>query len=220
MEGVAVSVEEDTAYPFSDKITFVMTVGNPVRFPLTIRVPEWAGSVRLTAPGAEVVAGDGIRTVTKTWQTGDRVTVEFENPITARDLPNGEVSINRGPLLFVRSWPSKLVPLTTQEFLVPGFSEYNVLPVTAYDATGLFVDREAKDCGFALHRNPKGSEADPWSNPPIELTGEMRIAKRNKDFHADVTLVPMGTTLLRFAGFQVWPFDDRYFESRADKPSH
>jgi len=211
IQGVPVTIEEKTSYPFSDTITFEFTTKKPVKFPLTIRVPEWAGKTTIMATGAEVTEGEGIRTVTKTWQTGDTVRVDFENPIKGRELVNGEMGISRGPLLFVRSWPSKLVPLDTQKFSVPGFLEYNVVPNIAYNTTGLFVDPAKKDFGFSLRRNPKGREENPWAQSPVELVGEMRTATRGDDYRKTVTLVPMGATLLRFAGFKVWPFDEEYF---------
>lgn len=211
VKGVQVTIDEKTSYPFSDTITFTVSTKTPVDFPLVIRIPEWAGNVQITAPGAKIATGDGLRTLTKTWQTGDRVTVDFENPIVLGNLADGEVSINRGPLLYVESWPSKLVPLTTQKFNVPGFEEYNVVPNIAYDTSGLFVDAAAKDFGFTLKHNPKGNETTPWAKSPIELYGNMHTASRAEDFHKPVTLVPMGTTLLRFAGFPIWPFDEEYF---------
>jgi len=217
--GVPVTIEEKTSYPFSDTITFQFTTKKPVKFPLTIRVPEWAGKATITAPGAEVTEGGGIRTVTKTWQTGDTVRVDFENPIRGENLVNGEMAISRGPLLFVRSWPSKMVQLDTQKFSVPGFFEYNVVPNIAYKTTGLFVDSSAKDFGFSLRRNPKGNEENPWALSPVELVGEMRTADRRDDCRQTVTLVPMGATLLRFAGFKVWPFDEAYFKPHGSKES-
>lgn len=49
LNGVPVTVEEDTSYPFSDTIPFTVSAKTPVGFPLTIRIPEWAGTVRITA---------------------------------------------------------------------------------------------------------------------------------------------------------------------------
>jgi len=214
VRGVRVTIDEATAYPFSDTITFTVTAESPVNFPLTIRVPEWANEARLTALGAEITAGDGIRTITKTWQTGDTVTVEFETPIRIQEQTNGEISVFRGPLLFVYSWPSKLVPLQSQKFNVPGFAEYNVVPITAYSTSGLYADVGEKDLGLVVRRNPKGSELTPWASPPLTLTGDFHTYHRDDGYRKRVTLVPMGATLLRFASFQIWPFDGQYFEAR------
>ncbi|MFA6174484.1 MAG: hypothetical protein WC701_12510, partial [Kiritimatiellales bacterium] len=202
-----------------DTITFTVSAKTPVSFPLTIRIPEWAGNVRITAPGAEVTSGENTRTVTKIWQTGDKVAVDFENPIIANKLVNGELSINRGPLLYVYSWPSKLVPLNVQEFSVPGFEEYNVVPRTAYDTSGLYIDCAEKDFGFALQQNPEGNNLTPWAKSPIELEGTLRTYERSDKYRTKATLVPMGTTLLRFASFRIWPFDEPYFETHNIAPA-
>lgn len=216
LKEVPVTIDENTSYPFSDTITFIISPSKPVSFPLSIRVPGWAGTVRVNAPGATVVAGDGLRTITKTWQAGDKVTVDFENPIITKGQPNGEVSIYRGPLLYVYSWPSKLVTLHSQEFNVPGFEEYNVVPITAYDTSGLYADCAEKDSGFSVRLNPNGSDLTPWSKPPISLVGTMRTYGRDNNYRKATTLVPMGSTLLRFASFQIWPFDEQYFESHPE----
>lgn len=214
LRGAKVAIDEATAYPFSDTITFTVTTDSPVNFPLTVRVPSWAGEVTMTAPGAEITAGEGIRTITKTWQTGDKITVDFENPIRAEQLVNGEISINRGPLLFVQSWPSKLVPLDSQKFNVPGFAEYDVIPVTAYNTSGLYADLAEKAMGLTVRRGKCGDELTPWANPPLTLTGDFRTYQRDEGYRKKVTLVPLGSALLRFASFRVWPFDAQYFETR------
>jgi hypothetical protein len=212
LKGVAVTIVENTSYPFSDSITFTVSPAKPVNFPLSVRVPGWSSGVRVTAPGAVVASGDGVRTITKTWQTGDQVTVSFQNPITTNGLPTGDVCINRGPLLYVQPWPSKLVELHSQTFNVPGFTEYNVVPNTPYNTSGLYVDCARKDFGFSLKHNPDGSDLTPWAKPPIALVGIMRTYNRNGNFRKETTLVPIGSTLLRFASFQVWPFDEAYFQ--------
>ncbi|MCX6895953.1 MAG: glycoside hydrolase family 127 protein, partial [Verrucomicrobia bacterium] len=213
IKGVPITIEERTTYPFSDIITLTVTAASPVNFPITIRVPGWSSRANISAPGATITDGDGVRTVTKTWQTGDKITVAFDNPIIAAAQPAGDACVFRGPLLYVQSWPGKLVPLTVQEFSVPGFQEYNVIPNTAYNISGLYLDTAKKDCGFALKRDPKGNELNPWAEPPLTLVGEMHTYNRNEDFHKETKLVPMGSTLLRFASFRVWPFDDDYFKN-------
>jgi len=216
INGTPVTIDEETSYPFSDTVTFTVSAKTPVSFPLTIRIPEWAGDVRITASGAEVAVGENTRTVTKIWQTGDKVTVDFENPIIAKKLVNGELSINRGPLLYVYSWPAKQVRLDIQEFNVPGFEEYNVVPKTAYDTSGLYIDCAEKNFGFSLQQNPEGNALTPWADPPIELEGTMRTYDRGDKYRAKATLVPMGSTLLRFASFRIWPFDEQYFETHSE----
>jgi len=216
LKNVPVTIDENTSYPFSDNITFTVSPAQPVNFPLTIRIPGWSGNVLVTVAGATVTSGDGIRTITKTWQAGDKVTVSFENPITTNSVPNAEVSINRGPLLYVYSWPSKLVKLDSQKFNVPGFEEYNIVPNVAYNTSGLYVDCAAKDFGFSLKHTVKGDNLFPWASPPLELVGTMRTYNHNEKFRKEVTLVPMGSTLLRFASFPVWPFDEEYFQTHGE----
>src|SRR5439155_11965357 len=40
-DGVAVKIEEETNYPFSDMIKLHITAERPVRFPIYLRIPAW-----------------------------------------------------------------------------------------------------------------------------------------------------------------------------------
>ena len=210
MNGVRVTIEENTSYPFSDSITFAITADKPVGFPITVRIPAWSGAVKVDAPGATIASGNGVRVITKTWQTGDSFKIEFENPIVTTKLADGDLAVYRGALLFVQPWPSKLVQLP-RKFKVPGFFDYDVVPVTHYEISPEFIDCAAKDAGLTLQHPKEGDEADPWAKPPVILEAAFRSASPKENFRHSCRLIPMGASLLRFAGFRVWPFDDAYF---------
>ena len=49
--GVAVTVTEETEYPFRDTIRMTLTPARDVAFPLLLRVPAWAAGAELTVNG-------------------------------------------------------------------------------------------------------------------------------------------------------------------------
>ena len=201
VKGVAVTIEEETSYPFSDAITFRITTAAPVTFPLRLRVPAWAGAVTVEADGASVENAPDLRVVTKPWQTGDTITVTFQNPIIASKCVGGEISLNRGPLLYVLPWPSQKTVLRKSRGGVPEFIEWDVKPLSAKTTSGYYLERTAPEAAFRAQSNRLYDRNFPWAQPSLTLTGSMRTNKNNLNSRKPVTLFPQGSTMLRFASF-------------------
>ncbi|MEI6195684.1 MAG: beta-L-arabinofuranosidase domain-containing protein [Verrucomicrobiota bacterium] len=201
VKGVAVTIEEETSYPFSDAIAFRITAASPVSFPLRLRVPAWAGAVTVVADGATVETVPDLRVLTKTWQTGDTVTVTFQNPITPTKCANGEIALNRGPLLYVLPWPWKKTVLKKSRDGVPEYIEWDVRPLSAKTTSGYYLERTAPEAAFRAQSNRLYDRNFPWAQPSLILTGSMRTDKNNSNSRKPVTLFPLGSTMLRFASF-------------------
>ncbi len=104
-EGAEVEISEDCAYPFEDQIRLSLACERPVAFPLYLRLPGWAGSVRISVNGRPVgreFAGGGYAALRRTWRHGDQVLIEFAAPIEIVAWPTlrGAVSVRRGPLWY------------------------------------------------------------------------------------------------------------------------
>jgi hypothetical protein len=168
--------------------------------------------MRIVAPGAIVETGKHRRTLRKTWRDGDRIEIDFRPEIRSERLPDETIAIYRGALLFVQPWPSRLAPLPRREFRVAGFREYEVKPAwPRYDLPPWFIDPRLKNFGFRVVRPAAGDPLHPWDKPPVILRGEFRSASWKDRHRKSGRLVPVGCTLLRFASFRVWPFDEAYF---------
>ncbi|MBN2037105.1 MAG: glycoside hydrolase family 127 protein, partial [Chitinispirillaceae bacterium] len=86
-----VTINETTEYPFKNIVTFTIgATSAPTAFPLVVRVPLWGKGTSIVAAGA-TIAGSGSPTnldagqwvtISKTWNTGDQVTVTL--PFTIR----------------------------------------------------------------------------------------------------------------------------------------
>ena len=201
INGTPVTVTEETEYPFSDSVTFRITAANPVSFPLHIRIPSWSGAVTVTAPGATVSSTADLRILRKEWQTGDSVTVAFENPVTTSACTNGEITVNRGPLLYAMQWAATTNVLVKPRANTAGVTEWELIPENPQSKSGYFIEQTLSTGGFQSQANDDYDPTNPWAHPRTVLTGELRIVQTDPDSKLPVTLVPMGSSLLRFAAF-------------------
>jgi hypothetical protein len=176
-------------------------VPRPVRFPLHIRIPSWAGRTSIEAAGASVAETTGLRVIEKVWRGGEVVAVRFEHPVVTEKCVNGEFAIYRGPLLYALPWPSTITVLEKSRGGVPSFIEWDVVPVKPAESSGFFIDLSRPGGGFRPVPNPKFDPRLPWSEPRLLLSGTMRARPGASVPGEAVLLRPIGSTLLRFAAF-------------------
>ncbi|HEY0789642.1 MAG TPA: beta-L-arabinofuranosidase domain-containing protein [Chthoniobacterales bacterium] len=90
-----------------DNVIEVQTDG-PIEKSLFFRVPGWASSHRVAVNGAAVSPSveRGYAVLRRTWQTGDRIELQFEMPVTKKfsryevDVNRGRMALKRGPLVY------------------------------------------------------------------------------------------------------------------------
>ncbi|GAP08476.1 uncharacterized protein conserved in bacteria [Anaerolinea thermolimosa] len=107
--GTALTLREETQYPWDGKVTLQMELERPATFTLHLRVPEWCPGYRLSVNGKalQVQPGpDGYLAVRREWQSGDTVVYEMDMPVqliwsnpAVRQL-EGRVAIQRGPVVY------------------------------------------------------------------------------------------------------------------------
>lgn len=97
-----------TRYPWAGTVEIQMTDSASTPWELSLRVPAWAGELRLNVSGEDVtpdVVGGYVR-IERAWAGGDKVVLDLEMParITAADprvdAIRGCVAIERGPLVY------------------------------------------------------------------------------------------------------------------------
>jgi hypothetical protein len=187
---VGITVLEETDYPFSDSIDFVVSPERAVEFSLVLRRPVWAGDMDVAAPGADAVCADGWYHIRKTWQAGDRVRVTFAWKVRSEPYANGEVAVLRGPLQYAVPVDHRLDIIRNYE--VEGFHDYDVHPVNLAQGYRIPVlDAQAPELGLTFEARAGGDRGLPWD--------EARLLLRN----GEATLAPLGCTLLRRAAFPV-----------------
>ncbi len=92
-DGVPVSIEQRTEYPFADTIDLTIRPDRATRFPLYLRVPQWCDKPVIKLNGKTVQSAidpRGFVKLLRDWSPGDRVTLKL--PMTVRLLRGRETS--------------------------------------------------------------------------------------------------------------------------------
>lgn len=210
-DGAAITITEQTAYPFGDTITFRLSTPRPLAFPFTVRIPGWCGDPALTVNGTawSVQGGPRFATVDRTWANGDTVVLRLPMTPRTRTWPKNAVSVEYGALTF----SLRIDELWHRFGGSADWPEYEVRPGSAWNV-GLVPDqRPAVSTG--------GDVDDPFTpaTAPVQLTVRVRDIP---DWSADtenvvatlsdgpvattaperqVALVPMGAARLRITAF-------------------
>ncbi|MCQ2742047.1 MAG: glycoside hydrolase family 127 protein [Bacilli bacterium] len=76
--------------------------GNGSKWPLSLRVPEWADAVKVSINDieTEVDANKGYMTIDKEWSK-DKIVIEFKMPAKSHCL-NGKIAFTKGPIVLAR----------------------------------------------------------------------------------------------------------------------
>lgn len=103
---IPITVRQVTDYPNSGRVRLQLDPERPVTFTLQLRIPAWAKGSSLAVNGipvARVAPGGTFHGLTRRWQAGDRVDLEFPMAwrlVKGRQRQAGRVAVMRGPLLF------------------------------------------------------------------------------------------------------------------------
>jgi DUF1680 family protein len=192
INGVNVRIESETSYPFEDEVRMLITPEKPLACSIRLRVPGWAGTMKVVAPGASVAETAGWRVVTKEWNAGDRITLSFQPEIERKTMANGESYLQRGPLVYALPLPGERKQI--KSYPVAGFGDFELTPPAGAQWNYAL---EGQGGAFALTR--VAAQGNPWISSPVRLKGNLINSKSGQS--VAVELVPMGASLLRRVAF-------------------
>ncbi|GGN30330.1 hypothetical protein GCM10011609_88070 [Lentzea pudingi] len=212
--GVAITINEDTTYPFGETITFRVQPAQSVEFPLILRVPRWCQQASATVNGQAVTisATGGFTMIRRRWAPGDVLVLSL--PMTASlktwTVNHSAVSVEQGPLTYS-------LRIDERWNRYAGTADWPELEVTAGSSWNV-----ALDAGTPLTVSRSGGDLnDPFSttNAPVRITARVRDLP---DWTADseqvigtlndspvwtaapsrqATLIPAGAARLRITAF-------------------
>jgi hypothetical protein len=220
--GVEARIEESTAYPFGEKVELALTVPQPVRFPLYLRVPGWCRRPAAKLNGRDL-PGQGkpgaYLVIDRLWSSGDRVELSLPMPPTVRtwEKNSNAVSVNLGPVTFSLKIGEKHVRSGGTD----AWPAWEIVPTTPWNY-GLLLDGNDPAASFEVVRRPAAS-SQPFQHEgvPIELRARARRIPTWTEDHRGlvaplqpspvksdepvetVTLIPMGAARLRISAFPV-----------------
>jgi hypothetical protein len=223
VDGQRVAIDQDTRYPFDDIATFELTVDQPVKFPLYLRVPGWCDTPRLELNGEGVPVEARPRqfiVIDRTWNNGDKVslTLPMRLKVHTWEKNHDSVSVQRGPLTF----SLKIEERYSRSGGTDQWPAHEIFPTSPWNY-GLLVNPQSPDTSFAVELRDWPPDNMPWraSNVPVTLVAQgKRIPAWKLDQYGlvaplqdspvkseqpveNITLIPMGAARLRISAFPV-----------------
>lgn len=228
--GAEVSVREETNYPFSDTIKFIVNTGKnakPVSFPLHLRIPGWCkkASIKINGQTWQEPGGNPIVKINREWTTGDLVELVLPMTVFKNTWYENSVSVERGPIVYALKIAGEEKKIRNDKDPVDyGETYYEVYPATPWNY-GLIetnIDKLEESCKIET----KGPVAKyPWNieNAPVliktkarripswqlynEMAGPIPYSityqLETAKEEEEIILVPYGCTKLRIAQFPV-----------------
>ncbi len=227
-DGVTVTLQMKTGYPFQERTTIDVSTDRVVRFPLHLRIPGWSQGTELVVAGERIpnVEAGSVHVIDREWKDGDTVDLRFPMPVRSSTWFARSKSIERGPLVYALDvepeWSEVVEP--RPEGVPPtamhrGYREARprsawnyALPGRVANAPETAVRLEVAD---AIPDNPWTRESSPvklrtrgvrlpdWhvyrnSAAPPPLSPVPITDDARMDA---ITLIPYGATILRVAAF-------------------
>lgn len=108
INGMAVTLKQQTRYPWDGQVTLTIEQATAAAYTLRLRIPGWCREHTLQVNGqvVEPAIDKGYACITRTWQSGDTITLELTMPVEvmaanpAVPHDRGLVALQRGPLVY------------------------------------------------------------------------------------------------------------------------
>ena len=186
-DGTEIILNEETHYPFDDKISFTVNAEKSVRFPLYLRIPDWCKGAKIHVNGQEVSVTsqpDAYIKIDRAWQNGDKVTLELPMQIQLKTWNENKnsVSVNYRPLTFslkieevykkIDSRKSAIGDSKWQKDADPEkWPSYEIFSGSDWNY-GLLLDQKNPVQNFKITKKPWPKDDYPFSQAsvPLEIT--------------------------------------------------
>jgi len=183
-EGVAVTLREETNYPFEQEIRFTVSTPKALTFPVYLRIPGWCEQAEVSVNGKAVSSGlaaGGYAKVTGKWKNGDRISLKLPmKPRLKKWTKNkNSVSVDYGPLSFSLkiketfekedSRASAIGDSHWQKDADPAkWPAYNIYPASAWNY-GLVIPQDGDISHWQVRQKPWPKDSMPFTPGAVPL---------------------------------------------------
>jgi len=222
--GVGLTIDEQTQYPFEDQIKFIIQPAKSSEFPIEFRVPIWCKEAIIHVNGKEIKREKGgqIVRIKRTWNKNDQVDLFFPNEITTKNWAKNSRSIEKGALIYalkIKEEVTKQIHPQEGEYLeIMPKSDWNFgllkttianpIPNTSFHSVPFPKDFKWNSMSSPFEITTLGKKIPDWKTqdgvahqPITTRTGvyEGTVNKESETIH----LIPFGFTRLRVVAFPV-----------------
>ena len=222
--GVELTIDEQTQYPFEDQIKFIVQPSKPSDFPIEFRIPIWCKEAIIHVNGKEIKREKGgqIVRIKRTWNKNDQVDLFFPNEITTKNWAKNSRSIEKGALIYalkIKEEVTKQIHPQEGEYLeIMPKSDWNFgllkttianpIPNTSFHSVPFPKDFKWNSMSSPFEITTLGKKIPGWKTqdgvahqPITTRTGvyEGSVNKESETIH----LIPFGFTRLRVVAFPV-----------------
>ena len=214
-DGVDVTIDQETEYPFDDKIVLTISSAKSVAFPLRLRIPAWCQQATVDINGQRQgqSAGNRYHAIDRLWHSGDVVTLTLPMQIRISKWGNNAVGIERGPLVYALKIGEEWRKLKGTD----PYADWEVHPTTPWNYA-LELDLQDPDRSFTGERRPVARQPYDAACPPLVIRAKgKRLPQWQLQDHAagpvppspvtcdapleDIELIPYGAAKLRISQF-------------------
>ncbi len=222
--GVELTIDEQTQYPFEDQIKFVVQPSKPSDFPIEFRIPIWCKEAIIHVNGKEIKREKGglIVRIKRKWNKNDQVDLFFPNEITTKNWAKNSRSIEKGALIYalkIKEEVTKQIHPQEGEYLeIMPKSDWNFgllkttisnpIPNTSFHTVPFPKDFKWNSMNSPFEITTLGKKIPDWktqdgvAHQPITTRTGVYEGNVNKESET-IRLIPFGFTRLRVVAFPV-----------------
>ncbi|MHC4637109.1 MAG: beta-L-arabinofuranosidase domain-containing protein [Planctomycetota bacterium] len=219
IDGTKVEAMLRTDYPFRDKLYFTVTAEEPVRFPLYLRIPAWAGDAFLVVGREKLSPEPGkFFKIERRWNGKTELLLTLPMKPSATRRYNNAIAIERGPLVFALKIAEQWKAVNEgKKYREPPHGDWEVYPRSDWNyALDVAPDSIVEDVVFIektvgpMPFSPKGAPVEahvrgvkvPAWKMVMASCGETPTSPVNIEGPLEkLTLIPYGCTNLRITEF-------------------
>jgi DUF1680 family protein len=212
LNGKLVKASVKTDYPFNDHLNFTIEVDQPAKFPIYLRIPEWADGAELKAGNSDTVSvkAGTFHCVDQEWKGVTQISLRLPMMVRTQRRYHNSISIERGALVYSLKIGEYWKKVRGEE----PHADWEVYPTTQWNYA-LDIDEDHLDNSIAFESKPVGDcPFSPDGAPVIAKVGGSLLPEWIIEHNAagplpesplqpleELILIPYGCTNLRVTEF-------------------